>query len=260
MFLLWLSSSTLAAPEALALAGRWEGFRAEAAGAARLALPAFSAKEWATVAQGDVVKRRIRGEVGVSGMTVDRVVWLAFVPTPVAQVWIGVIDDVHASLVEGLVERQLPGTRPGHKVLYQSLDLPFPFNDRHWVLQIDSNAALFAATGAWERSWSLDPRGLGALVDVPADVLLPEDDAVWTPENDGGWLMVPVPGEGTLVVYQARTDIGGVIPDDLVTRYAIARLDEMMAQTSALAARAPSHYVGDHYVIHDPSAVPVPTW
>ncbi len=260
MFLLLIASSTLAGPPAVELAGHWTAFQGAARGTARLALPDFSADEWATVARGDVVKRRIRGEVGVSGATVDRIVAMAWVAHPIEQVWIGVLDDVHASLVDGLTERQLPGTTPTHKVLYQALDLPFPINDRHWVLQIDSNQALHGATGAWERSWSLDPRGVGALVDVDPSVRLSVDDAVWTPENDGGWLMVPVPGQGTLVVYQARTDIGGIIPDDLVTRYAMNQLDEMVAQTRALAERAPRHYVSNHYLIHAPDGAPVPVW
>lgn len=260
MFPLLLIPYAFAGPASAELAAHWSVFQGSAAGVATLALPGFSTREWETVASGGVVKRRIRGEVGVSGATVDRVVGLALVSEPVEQVWIGVIDDVHASLVEGLTERQLPGTTPSRKVLYQALDLPFPFSDRHWVLQIESNAVLYASTGAWERSWSLDPRGTAALVDVDASVRLPLDDAVWTPENDGGWLMVPVSGHGTLVVYQARTDIGGVIPDDLVTRYALARLDEMVAQTAALAERATSHYVGNHYVIYGPDTVPVPVW
>lgn len=257
--LLWIAS-TIAGPAPTALADHWRTFQSQARGVARLALPDVSAGEWAQVAAGDVVKRRIRGEPGVSGGTVDRVVGLALVPPSPTQVWIGVLDDVHASLVEGLVEVQLPGTTPAKKVLYQSLDLPFPFHDRHWVLEIHSNAALHAATGAWERSWSLDPRGPGALVDVPAHLLGKGEDRVWTPENDGGWLMVPVPDHGTLVIYQARTDIGGVVPDDLVTRYAMARLDELMAQTTALADRAPGHYVGNHHVIYGPDAAPVPVW
>ena len=260
MMLSLLVSVAAAGPASSELSGHWTSFVREASGVAALALPAFSEKEWGLVAEGGVVKHRIRGELGVSGATVDRVVGLAFVPFPVEQVWIGVLDDVHASLVEGLTERQLPGTTPRRKVLYQALDLPFPFHDRHWVLQIESNAALLASTGAWERTWSLDPRGTAALVDVDPAVRLPVDDAVWTPENDGGWLMVPVPGQGTLVVYQARTDIGGVIPDDLVTRYALARLDEMVEQTTELAERAPRHYVGDHDVIYGPGADPVPVW
>ena len=185
---------------------------------------------------------------------------VAYVPHPVQQVWIGVLDDKHASLVSGLTERQLPGTTPSLKVLYQALDLPFPFSDRHWVLEISSNPELLQRTGAWERTWSLDPRATGALVDVPSGVRLDPGEAVWTPENDGGWLLVPMGDSGTLVVYQARTDIGGMIPDDLVTRYAIARLDEMMAQTTALAERAPRHYVGPHEPIHGPDAIPLPTW
>jgi hypothetical protein len=212
------------------------------------------------VAKGKVVKRRIRGEIGVSGATVDRVIGLALVPQPVDQVWIGILDDVHASLVEGLTERQLPGTTPSKKVLYQALDLPFPFNDRHWILVITSNAALHSGTGAWERTWSLDPRGLAGLADVDPKIRLSPDDAVWTPENDGGWLLVPVPGHGTLVVYQARTDIGGVIPDELVTRYAMSQLDEMVAQTEALAERAPAHYVAHHYVIYGPDGLAMPVW
>ncbi len=260
MWLILLFSGVLAGPTSAELAVAWSTFSGQAQGVVRLALPDFDGADWERVAGGKVARRRIRGEIGVSGGTVDRVIGVAFVPHPVEQVWIGILDDVHASLVSGLTERQLPGTTPSRKVLYQALDLPFPFSDRHWILRISSNEALFASTGAWERTWSPDPRGVDALVDVPEEIRLDPAEAVWTPENDGGWLLVPVSTGGTLVVYQARTDIGGVIPDDLVTRYAMARLDEMMEQTTALAERAPRHYVGDHDPIWGPDAAAVPTW
>ncbi len=260
MFSLLLISTAVAGSTAQVLESHWNEFSGQAMGIAGLALPDFTAREWDEVAAGGVTKRRIRGEPGVSGGTVDRVIGVALLPLPVEQVWIGILDDVHASLVEGLTERQLRGTTPGHKRLYQALDLPFPLNDRHWILGIQSNAELYAGTGAWERTWSLDPGGPAALLEVEHGVLLSPDDAVWTPENDGGWLLVPVKDHGTLVVYQARTDIGGFVPDDLVARYAVARLDEMITQVMELGQRAPGHYVGDHFPIHGPDDLPLPVW
>ena len=154
---------------------------------------------------------------------------------------------------------------PGHKVLYQHLDLPFPFSDRHWVIIIENTAGLHAATGGavWERVWDLDPRGQAALSEVPAALQaeLGEGftEAIVTPVNAGGWYFLPTEG-GVLTIYQVRTVIGGNIPDELVVRYALSTLDELIEHVAELAERAPSHYGAAHYPIVRPDGSAIPGW
>ncbi|MCB9741463.1 MAG: hypothetical protein H6740_02540 [Alphaproteobacteria bacterium] len=246
------------APEALAEALAAQTAVIEAEG--RLPLPALSAAQWAEVAAGEVVKLRRTDADGV-----DTAIGVGFVPHPIDQVWVGVLDDVHDDLVSNLSETWLPGTTPGHKVLYQHLDLPMPFSDRHWVIIIENTRGLHAASGGavWERVWDLDPRGAAAFEDVPAELVQRLGsgftDAIVTPINAGGWYFIPTAG-GVLTIYQVRTDIGGNIPDELVVRYALSTLDELIEHVAELPARAPAHYRGTTTPIVRPDGSAIPGW
>ncbi len=208
-----------------------------------------------TLARGEVVRyRRTESE------TVDGAVGVAWVPYPAEDLWLGAIDDVHQHLAEGLTETWLPGTVPGHKVLYQHYDVPPPFSDRHWVVVIENNPALYEASDGvvWERTWDLDSRNTEALLDVPPGTVENPEEALWTPVNRGGWLLIPAEG-GTIVVYQVSSDIGGNIPEELVVRFAMASLGSMIDHLQTLAQQTPDHYVGDHFLIVRPDGTPIPT-
>ena len=217
-----------------------------------LPLPPLTDAHLDEIVAGEVVKLRVR-EAGT-----DRAVGLTWMTHPPDAIWLALQDDKHSPMLESLSELQLTGTRPGFKVLYQHLDLPFPFSDRHWVLHLWNNEALYAA-GLWERTWKLDPRVEGALVDLPEDWRARHSQATWTPVNEGGWWLLPSKG-GTLVVYQVRTSIGGAVPEELVLRYAMSTLDEMMAHIDRRAAEIPSHYDATHFSILRPDDAPIPPW
>jgi len=251
--MLWLLANAALAqpPDASALEGLWSA-RRSAFGEARLPTPPLTAEHWAKIAEGKVARMRV-SEDGA-----DRAVgayWMSHAPEAV---WVAILDDTHDTIVSGLTERQLTGTAPGHKVLYQHLDLPRPFDDRHWVLVIENNPALYAE-GVWEREWTLDPRRDGAFVDLTADLAKLAEGSVYTPVNEGGWWLIPGDG-GVLVVYQVRTDIGGSVPEELVVRYAMSTLDEMMAHVDQRAGQIPAHYTAGHFAILRADNEPVPTW
>lgn len=257
LLLIWLS----ALPTATQLQAAWDAVVPALKAHGRLPVPSFSAAQWAELAQGRVVRQRVPSSDGV-----DRAVGAAWLAHPPDAIWIGVLDDVHDDLVSGLSETWMPGSSAQVKRLYQHLDLPAPFADRHWVLQIRNTPGPYTATGGavWERTWQLDPQGEAALAELPAEFLArddaPElDGAVWTPVNDGGWTLVPAAG-GVLVVYQVRTVVGGNIPDDLVVRYAVSTLDELLQHVGELAARAPGHYRAGHYPIQRPDGTPIGPW
>lgn len=242
-------------PDAAALLAAWAAVLPALQASGRLPAPPLGAAELERVAVGEVVKLRLAhpdGDVGA----VDRGVGVAWVPVSADALWLAILDDLHNDLVSGLTELHLRGTTPARKVLYQHLDLPLPFQDRHWVLEIRSNAELFASSGAWERSWVLDARGVASLAEVPGGA---PAGALWTPVNEGGWLLVPVDG-GTLVTYQVRTDIGGSVPQELVLRYALATLDELIRNTSRIGAGMAAHYQAGHAPIARPDGAALPHW
>ena len=203
----------------------------------------LSESDLVALSQGRMVKHRER----IAGP--DHAWGVAWSTEPREALWIAILDDTHDTIVEGLREQQLPGTTPDRKLLFQHLDLPWPFEDRQWVLEIVNNPTIYTASGGdiWERVWTLAPESLATD---------PAPDAIWTPENDGGWLLMEAAG-GTLMVYQVRGDIGGAIPDDLVTRYALSTLDDMLDHVMDRAAIIPAHYDAAHFAMRRPDGTDI---
>jgi len=243
----------LSAPSPADLSAAWHRLRSEAQ---HCLAPSVTptASQWKRLAAGEVVKWRLSRTAGA-----DQLIAMGFIDQPIEAVWVGILDDRHSTLVSDVIERQLPGSTASRKVLYQHLHLPVPFSDRHWTLIVQSNPQLFAERHgrAWERTWDLDPRGEASLADLPAALRSEVDGSIWTPENAGGWLLLSV-GWGTLVMYHLRTNIGGYIPEGLVTRYAMSKMDELIAQVGRFADRAPRHYVKGHAFFLRPDGSRVP--
>ncbi len=224
-------NAALAKPSAQALADAWaKQFNIVSRHTAHPIL--LDDEDFERVADGKTAKRRLNQEGP------DRVIGVGWTPHSRQAIWIAIIDDIHNTMVNSLHEKRLGKNSEGAKLLYQRLDLPWPFNDRQWVISISNNIALADASAGevWERSWSLvDP-----IKDEPAD-----PQALWIPTLDGSWIATPVEN-GTLLIYQVRTTIGGAIPDDLVTRWAMSTLDDMLENVFLRAGQIPQHYSADH--------------
>jgi hypothetical protein len=182
----------------------------------------------------------------------DRVVGAAWSELPHDQLWVAILDDACHTLVKGLTERHLPPELPGQKILYQHIRLPWPLSARQWIIDIRNNAPLYRASqgDAWERTWTLADRReerAGSL----GEAAFPEPGAVWTPLNEGGWLLLGV-GEGTLLVYHGRADVGGAVPAELSTRYALSTLEELLRGVIDRAAQVPEHYRAGHAPVKRP--------
>jgi len=193
---------------------------------------ALTQNDFVAVSRGKVTKRRIR-EPGP-----DRALGMMWTAIDRNQIWIAILDDIHDKLVSSLTEKRLGPSETGHKLLYQHLNLPWPVQDRQWVVEIQNNVEVAQQTNGmvWERSWDLAS---------PSLVSEPDADAVWVPVSNGSWLLMPMDG-GTLVIYHTRSAIGGRIPDDVVTRWAMATLDEMMLHIAERSEQIPKHYQGNH--------------
>lgn len=242
-----------ATPDAQALIRDWTAWQPVLAERARIPVQ-LDDDDLVVIAAGDVARHRER----LQGT--DRAVGAAWTDLPRDAVWIAILDDTCDTIAEGLTERHLPPEAPHQKLLFQHIAAPWPFQDRQWLIDIRNNDGLFAATGGavWERHWALaaDQERLRAAVPDPA---FPTDDALWTPVNEGGWMLLDAAG-GTLVVYNARADIGGAIPDDLATRWALSTLRGMLGHVLDRAAEIPGHYARAHPPIERPDGSVVPPW
>jgi hypothetical protein len=243
---LWLLGAglALATPDAVALKSAWnEALPAMRAGARiPVTLPDSA---FATLAQGGVA--RVREDLAGA----DRVLGAVWTDAPRDALWIAILDDQHFTMVNGLYEEELPGTGALRKLLYQRLDLPWPLQDRQWVIDIRSNAELWARSGGaiWERAWTLAD---------PALEVSASPDAVWSTTNEGGWLLVDAAG-GTLAVYHVRAEIGGNVPDEASTQWAWSKLDELMRGTVTRArTQIPGHYDAAHDRIARPDGSVIP--
>lgn len=230
-----------AAPSSAELAAAWEEHRAALDAHAVYPLR-WTESEWGRVAKGKVAKRRERLEGA------DRVLGMVWVPADPNATWVSV-QDPHGSYIDGMVHEELPGSTFQHRILYQSIDLPWPLASRQWVIEVVNNAPLREATKGevWERTWKLSDQR-GASHEDPA--------AVWLPENDGAWMFVDAAG-GTLLVYHVRTVVGGNVPDDLATRWSFSTLTGMLTGVRDRVPWIREHYIAGHELLKRPDGATV---
>lgn len=203
-------------------------------------------EDFSKLAEGKVARRRLPATGS------DRALGAIWSPLSRDAIWLAIQDDKDFTLVESLTEIQLEDTAWGHKRLYQHLDLPWPVTDRHWVLEIKNNVVMAKSSQdrIWERVWDLTTES-----DIPTG----RPEAIWSPINDGGWFLVDACG-GTLVIYHARSVIGGSVPREAVTRWAMLTLDSLLHTTIDRAEGIHTHYTHGHPPIQRPDQSEIPTW
>ncbi len=240
----WLALATAWAgnPSAEDLERDWERWRSALDRHAVYPL-SFEDDEWQRVAEGKVLRRRDRLE------GTDRVLGMVWVPADLDTTWLGV-HDPHGEVVDGFVDEELPGSTFSKRLVYQSIQLPWPLVPRQWVILVQNNAALSEATGGkvWERTWDLDDRR-GARSELPK--------GVWLPVNEGGWTYAEAAG-GTLVLYHVRTVVGGIVPDEAATRWSFSTLTGMLERVVERSRWARTHYVAGHEPLMRPGETEIP--
>jgi hypothetical protein len=192
------------------------------------ALDAF----WTEIAAGKVAHQHSTN--GVRGVGV--------VEDSLPAVWLAITDDHPVDEVAGLTQVAWRGAWASGKYLYQRLDLPWPFQDRHWVAESHNNATL-AAAGVWERWWETVPEQLPnarSRTDTQAF-----DAALAIPQNRGNWLLLSLSPNATLAIYQARVDLGGQLPASAADQYAALKLPELYAAIERDAHSMHRRYVRD---------------
>lgn len=210
-------------------------------------LPTLTGPQLLDLAAGDVVSvvhRRADGQYLVVG--------LGRSDAPKEAVWLAKMDPHYRSDVA--VEEALRIDRHA-ETWYHRIDLPAPFPDRHWVIDVWDRPELAAQTRGtmWERPWQLRPDGLAEARARAADGRLGSvspasmDAAVATPVNEGALAFLDLPGGGSLFSYAVVTATGGGIPDRLVAEFMRAKMaGKIEAVVERSQEEVPHHYTAAH--------------
>lgn len=202
--------------EAAALAALWATVAGPIQAHAKLPPPTPSAAVLAEVSRGKVGRMKLP-EAGVAAFGV--------LPASRELLWLSLTDDHLQDDVAELEERVLRGHWASPKTMYERIDLPWPFADRHWILVSENNGALAKASGVWERAWHVDNSELAAARAHTDPATF--DAAQALPLSRGDWLLVTIDAGTTLAVYQSWTDLGGAIPAEAAASWARASLDDL---------------------------------
>ena len=219
-------------------------------------VPAFSEEHLSRIQAGETVWRESKKPTGETLLTIG-----GLIEASPAAVWIAILDDDHNGLSDRITERELHPRQPGYKSLYQHLSLPYPLTDRHWIIEIQTDTQLYASSKQkiWRRGWDLDPRGEKALSQLAPDDMSHIQTGVWTPANEGEWLVLPLASK-CLVIYRGRFDVGGRIPESIAQAVGSQGALDLFEQLQDLANEMPAHYRGSHPPILAPTGQQVPVW
>ncbi len=170
---------------------------------------------------------------------------MKIVEAPRLLVWLALIAD--SEELDGRFTRAVLSAGPtGAKVRYQHINLPWPFKDRHWVIQVENNVDIAHASngGIWERQWQLHDRGQqmidAAYRDGTITGLTQRNLAksIYLPTNRGSWTVLELGRNRTLVAAFVDLRLGGLIPDGLVRGYIKRELQDGMVSLDDLIERA----------------------
>lgn len=151
------------------------------------------------------------------------------------------------------------------------LDLPWPMSNRYWVVSVSNNTTMAQATQNthWEHPWKLKENGIqlanqyanqGKLQSINIDTHMVED-AIFTPVNQGAWIVIQIDSTYSMLIYHATTVVGGNIPRDFVTQLVKSSMEDMLQTIDEKAKTdVTNHYVGDHYLITGGNNQPVPLY
>ena len=242
MFLV-VSSPAQAASDSCALLDRFNS-------QAQMPLAPLTERECASLDAHEIVttiQRRSDGEYRVIGLT----------RTPLGRgaVWLSTQDEHFAG--KDAIETDL-GIRPHHATWYGMLDVPKPFADRHWVIDVWDNTDLAKKTHDqfWEHPWKKNETGLAivrervARGEVEGLDLPVFDKAVELPINEGSLVFLRADNGDTIYIYQVVSDVGGGIPTRLVAAWVRKQMGSHIRGVLQRAEHeVPGHYRGSHAAV-----------
>ncbi len=219
----------------------------EYAKGATYAFPMPPANERARLVEGKVLKQRLKNDDG------DVAIGMIVSDQPMRDLWLGSLDP-DFDIVKNVRTYVFPTPPDAVTRWYGLVDLPFPFNDRHFLITTVLNKAIAASSGGriWERAWHLEPDGVATMTPLVAAGKVEGvttamfDKAIYTPVNRGSWFFVQLDPTHVLMGYTCATVIGGDIPEGLVTQHVLAGLDELLTTVVTRARQMNEHYRGTH--------------
>lgn len=197
------------------------------------ALPTLTTKEYSYLADGKGVLKEERRD----GERLIRATYLRVVDVAAWRLWLALADsDQHEEFMPYIEESAVLEIGGGTKLAYQYMGLPAGIRDRHWIIRSWDNGGLWNSSGKtiWETHWSMEPDSeemvLAYLEEGLIDKVSAEqvEQALFTPTNEGYWLLVELPDGRCLVAYQAVSDIGGNVPTWLVNELGPAGLKKLV--------------------------------
>ncbi|MEL6344095.1 MAG: hypothetical protein AAFV53_13330 [Myxococcota bacterium] len=227
---------------------------------AQMPLPALTPRQRADMLSGKVLQhleRRDDGNWWVAGMLVCQCtkesLWLA-------------TQDLHFTSQDDAIEANV-SMAPHQASWYALLDLPRPFSDRHWVIDVWDNVTLAKASDNvfWEHPWKLREGGAELVRpkvergEVEGLDLATFDAAVYTPINEGAWVFIDLPDGRSLIAYHLVTVVGGNIPDRLVAEFVRRNMENQLRTLESRAIEVvPQHYRSGHTPVLGVNDAPVP--
>lgn len=260
-FQLALADNAATAPLYTALSEIQERYGPEAAGY----LPALDDRELGRLASGKTVVRN-SARVTADGENVDAmsIYGWGIIHQPRLLVWLATFDGAGSERPKRYTSVVLDRQGLGSYVRYQHVDLPWPFADRHWVIQLqkDLDAARVSDGQLWLHHWSLAADGRQLMEDAFERGLIERlsrqtlDESVYLPANRGAWILIEVSPDTTLVFAHFAADLGGHFPRALVRSFTARRVRAGMQLIDDLSRQVAANYAADP-VIHDGFGRPI---
>lgn len=211
----------------------WATFNA----GAELPLPDITDAQLERLLEGKLVKyREVAGEDDP-----QRVVGIQIIQQERSRVWAAArAEDVD---YDGAIFWAVDGAPEGRERWYQWVDIPFPFADRHLVLDVWDNHALAASSDntIWEHPWEIATGAMALTRDAAAkgeiEGVTPQiyNKSVVVDVNNGAWVAIALGPEETLLAFHAQSVVGGAIPDKLIADFVMMSMGKIYRDLIARA-------------------------
>jgi hypothetical protein len=198
--------------------------------------PAIPDSAWAEVANGDVAT----GLVDADGTKARKIWGVGVVDVPIAAFFSAINDDQNKVDYTKLDTVQiLDGTLCGaDRTVFQRIPVPL-LSDRWWVIQQRIHTELQAQTKGRvrEMAWRPPPGGVPELPPSVKDLTAGNQHVTFT---HGGWFLVDLGEDRTLVEFWSWSDPGGNVPVRLAASMALGGIEDTFATMSDLARAGPA--------------------
>ena len=230
---------------------------------ATYSIPTLTDEQLQRLQEGKLVRIRITPKAEGENY---RGIGLKIIEQPRAQLWAGAVDP-HMASKGTASEVEIPRSGHGSR-WYQRLWLPWPFAQRHWVIDVDDSHGLAQATNglAWEHYWDLSANGpqlaeqLIAAGKVEGVTSKAASGYVYTPVNKGAYFAVVLSETRTLWGFHASTVVGGNISDRLISDFSMMQLKGIFQDIEERGLKTVKHYDGAHVPIIGGDGQPIPSY